>query len=132
MVYHFFTFRTDGDIRKFVQIQVKLKLTKLFKCLIFPSILKIHDKEGWPHFKKLIRLKFFFFWCTRFIDGRKSKTIFKSSLNPHVYWDTLSLKLFENVNNNYYCRPGGFLSNPWLVLKNLFLSVWLDSYFPLR
>ena len=41
VVYHFFTFKIEGDIRKFIQVKVK---KQLFKCLISPSILKIQRR----------------------------------------------------------------------------------------
>ena len=75
----FYTIKINEDIRKFVQIPVYWKSTKLFKCLI------LRYKENRPHFGKLIRLSI----LISFINFWKYTTIFKSSLNCHVYWDTL-------------------------------------------
>ena len=55
-----------------------------------------------PHFGKLIIL-ITCFWCIlcHFIKNRKSKTILKSSLNSHVYWDTLhSVHELFNISVN--------------------------------
>ena len=87
----FFTFKIDGDIGKFVQILVNRKSTKLFKCLISSSILKIQRSYTtfWKAYLDLDLMHFI-----SFINYRKSKTIFKTSLNSHVYCDTL----YESVS----------------------------------
>ena len=45
------------------------------------------------NFGKRIRGSFIFLCTLSFINYRKPKTIFKSSFNFHVYWDTLHTKM---------------------------------------
>ena len=70
--------------QKFVQIPV----IKLLKNLISSSILikDTKNKANW-----LLTFSLFLMHFMSFINYRKSKTIFKSSLNSPVYWDTLYL-----------------------------------------
>ena len=58
-------------------------------------------KEGRPQLGKLIRRTLFhLIHIIYFVDYQKSKTIFTSSLNFHVYWDTLYFLTLSNIKVN--------------------------------
>ena len=73
------------------------KLKKILGNLFINTTVKMFNvsvnfkiQEGTQHFGKHIRrFNLFLMNFMSFINYRKSKTIFKSSLNSHVYWDTL-------------------------------------------
>ena len=65
-----------------------LNTNEIFKVLISPSILKIQRRQ--TTFSKANKtFSFYFVHYLSFITYRKSETIFKSSLDSHVHWDTL-------------------------------------------
>ena len=82
-------------------------------------------KESRPHFGKLIRRSIFLFdaHIMSFINFRKSKTIFKSSLNSHVSWDTLYIG-----SRRFF--PKRTILHSLLVSLNLKTNLaWLTIYF---
>ena len=48
-------------------------------------------KKADPILESSLDVESFLMYFMSFINHQKSKTIFKSSLNSHVYWDTLYL-----------------------------------------
>ena len=85
VVYHFPPSKLTeilGNLSRFQLISNCLNV-KYFRQLL-------EYKADRPHFGKLIRLSIFFLMhFMSFMNYRKSKAICKSSLNSHVYWDTL-------------------------------------------
>ena len=91
-VWHFCDIEIDGDVKKFVQF-IKYTPKSHFNVLYLRQFWRY--KVGRPHFGKLLtfkRLSLELKYC-HFNNYRKSKTILKSSLNFHVYWDTLYVNL---------------------------------------
>ena len=66
------------------------KVVQIFLLFMYPPILKRQGAKGQTTFSKAHKtLSLYLDNPLSFINYRKSKMIFKSSFNSHVYWNTL-------------------------------------------
>ena len=112
------------EILEFFSRFQSIKINKTVQT--FNMSVNFKDSKKIDHIlESLLAAQSFLMHFMSFINYRKSKTIFKSSLNSHAYWDTLWLNLIFNLCEETISRTGEGQPRP----KYIFNKCGTNIYF---